>query len=205
MGIPVYQLCQMPISIHAPREGGDQQQQEVHPHRRISIHAPREGGDGTAEKIMQQSDGISIHAPREGGDRHMWYRYRRKLIFQSTPPARGATFLSSSWPRRPRFQSTPPARGATAYTTSRNMIQPISIHAPREGGDTGWRSAVTLPPGFQSTPPARGATLRLCAIVIRPGQFQSTPPPREGGDTHARAYFGWLLNFNPRPPRGGRL
>ena len=23
MGIPLYQLCQMPISIHAPREGGD--------------------------------------------------------------------------------------------------------------------------------------------------------------------------------------
>ena len=79
------------ISIHAPREGGDTEdelqfieQKHFNPRpprggRRhggtmqlcldvISIHAPREGGD--REKVVFVSEGrkISIHAPREGGD-----------------------------------------------------------------------------------------------------------------------------------------
>ena len=33
----------------------------------ISIHAPREGGDQTAKDADAATD-ISIHAPREGGD-----------------------------------------------------------------------------------------------------------------------------------------
>ena len=56
------------ISIHAPREGGD----EVVRHRLriigvISIHAPREGGD-SHEDALRWGVRISIHAPREGGD-----------------------------------------------------------------------------------------------------------------------------------------
>ena len=56
------------ISIHAPREGGDQhdlqtRQQVIC----ISIHAPREGGDfrSFSRHVVRE---ISIHAPREGGD-----------------------------------------------------------------------------------------------------------------------------------------
>ena len=33
------------ISIHAPREGGDDPEQKGHHRKIISIHAPREGGD----------------------------------------------------------------------------------------------------------------------------------------------------------------
>ena len=33
----------------------------------ISIHAPREGGDDIGD-ILDQASNISIHAPREGGD-----------------------------------------------------------------------------------------------------------------------------------------
>ena len=33
------------------------------------------------------------------------------------------------------FQSTPPARGATAGVTGQMVTMIISIHAPREGGD----------------------------------------------------------------------
>ena len=33
------------------------------------------------------------------------------------------------------FQSTPPARGATYNTNHRILLFIISIHAPREGGD----------------------------------------------------------------------
>ena len=58
--------------------------------------------------------GISIHAPREGGDAITLSIVFLILGFQSTPPARGATFYMA------------------ALLTSLG----ISIHAPREGGDS---------------------------------------------------------------------
>ena len=55
----------------------------------ISIHAPREGGDRPpCLKLLHIF--ISIHAPREGGDAARKYPFATR-IFQSTPPARGAT------------------------------------------------------------------------------------------------------------------
>ena len=80
---------------------------------------------------------ISIHAPREGGDR------RKGLIF--------------SEPRL--FQSTPPARGATAVRVFLFHDVVISIHAPREGGDASVKPSIGKLSPFQSTPPARGATV----------------------------------------------
>ena len=66
----------------------------------------------------------------------IWMIRQVELVFQSTPPARGATpgcrpISSTTAP----FQSTPPARGATPYSAVRTSYMPISIHAPREGGD----------------------------------------------------------------------
>ena len=57
------------ISIHAPREGGDDADHEQpRLHQNISIHAPREGGDAALDTIGFDNPMISIHAPREGGD-----------------------------------------------------------------------------------------------------------------------------------------
>ena len=56
---------------------------------------------------------ISIHAPARGATSLFKVGKTSNALFQSTPPARGAT---ASVPRRslmPPFQSTPPARGAT--------------------------------------------------------------------------------------------
>ena len=61
----------------------------------ISIHAPREGGDVKAFVTDNYSYLISIHAPREGGDITIGTAIASIWIFQSTPPARGAT-----WRRR---------------------------------------------------------------------------------------------------------
>ena len=57
---------------------------------------------------------ISIHAPREGGDCSF-------SVFLDIPLL---------------FQSTPPARGATLNLAGNNPNEEISIHAPREGGDS---------------------------------------------------------------------
>ena len=42
------------ISIHAPREGGDQIDYEAIGQRIISIHAPREGGDMSSSLSLVQ-------------------------------------------------------------------------------------------------------------------------------------------------------
>ena len=55
------------ISIHAAREGGDPDGQEIADFFGISIHAAREGGDAR-EEGEQDLRRISIHAAREGGD-----------------------------------------------------------------------------------------------------------------------------------------
>ena len=63
-----------------------------------------------------------------------------RLVFQSTPPARGATFYELGNRHLWEFQSTPPARGATLPVVIRAAAGTISIHAPREGGDYGKRN-----------------------------------------------------------------
>ena len=60
-------------------------------------------------------------------------------IFQSTPPARGATAPCRQETLLSSFQSTPPARGATYIKATVEIPFPISIHAPREGGDAAHR------------------------------------------------------------------
>ena len=81
---------------------------------------------------------ISIHAPREGGDQEELERCGFTVLFQSTPPARGATLLcGNSGPENRDFNPRPPRGGRL-----------------RENGF--FFCALIL---FQSTPPARGATL----------------------------------------------
>ena len=56
----------------------------------ISIHAPREGSDRNDQDENQESD-ISIHAPREGSDWGVTGTSVFDAEFQSTLPVRGAT------------------------------------------------------------------------------------------------------------------
>ena len=57
------------------------------------------------------------------------------------------------------FQSTPPARGATSSWVKANAKADISIHAPRKGSDAMSVTFNAIKSLFQSTPPARGATI----------------------------------------------
>ena len=102
---------------------------------------------------------ISIHAPREGGDGVLTSRVMRPTLFQSTPPARGATPVQIGVVR----------------------LEDISIHAPREGGDTWALCRARIQRKFQSTPPARGATISGNNHNDS-RKFQSTPPARGATD-----------------------
>ena len=128
------------ISIHAPRAGRDQYNENHHgpavhnfnPRAPcgarlslslhlchvslISIHAPRAGRDSPAlNEVFRLA--ISIHAPRAGRDAVQVSNTLSLFLFQSTRPVRGAT------------------RGAYGA----GYIQGISIHAPRAGRDRRWR------------------------------------------------------------------
>ena len=145
---------------------------------------------------------VSIHAPRAGGDAPRHHTCTTNPLFQSTPPARGAT--------EPDFRGDSNAK--------------VSIHAPRAGGDPGGqqvphcgscfnprpprggRRIVKAPPVFefmfQSTPPARGATSAFRKSWSQ--VFVSIHAPRAGGDVIKLNIRNDHVSFNPRPPRGGR-
>ena len=79
------------------------------------------------------------------------------------------------------FQSTPSARRATAAMNA--SIKAIEL--------------------FQSTPSARRATYRICPPLN--GRQISIHALREEGDLPAHSRAAGRGDFNPRPPRGGRL
>ena len=145
----------------------------------ISIHAPREGGDLLDPHLIHLHSYFNPRPPR-GGRLFCNICACAFWLFQSTPPARGAT-LDSEYPqlKGKQFQSTPPARGATIPRHTPQHPVPISIHAPREGGD-------------------------VCGVYPAVCQRISIHAPREGGDWAFPVSLGQLLYFNPRPPRGGR-
>ena len=169
----------------------------------ISIHAPREGGDCVQRPGQHPAHDFNPRPPR-GGRRHLINSHTAISIFQSTPPARGATksmyFLNKS---SDNFNPRPPRGGRQRYLLQKAMSVFISIHAPREGGDVDNPFSIVIIVVFQSTPPARGAT-----SIPLPGEILSTDfnprPPRGGRPLRGQFFVTLIANFNPRPPRGGR-
>ena len=124
---------------------------------------------------------ISIHAPREGGDPALHGMRCVPSNFNPRPPRGGRQRDVAGRERAyAAFQSTPPARGATSRSSAPCKYILISIHAPREGGDHGQHHQQRL---------------RLISIHA----------PREGGDVIDFQQALSNDDFNPRPPRGGRL
>ena len=78
----------------------------------ISIHAPRPGGDRRGLGNVDCED-ISIHAPRPGGDQPIPPFIGFLRDFNPRPPPGGRPAVVRSILYAPIFQSTPPARGAT--------------------------------------------------------------------------------------------
>ena len=66
----------------------------------------------------------------------MFYDVHFALHFNPRPPRGGRPVLLYRIILYNSFQSTPPARGATIVVGPRLSQIFISIHAPREGGDT---------------------------------------------------------------------
>ncbi len=125
--------------------------------------------------------GISIHAPRVGGDRPHGRRFQRGHYFNPRPPCGGRLPRGEVMMMFGSFQSTPPVWGATMRICEFLGCSPISIHAPRVGGDISWHRA------------------------NHSNYMISIHAPRVGGDLVRLRWFSpFSANFNPRPPCGGR-
>ena len=125
-----------------------------------------------------------------------------KRTFQSTLPARGATFPQSVRHRlHLLFQSTLPARGATWLYGCVALYVVISIHAPRTGSDFAPIHVRTCKTHFNPRSP-HGE--RLCCnqqkqqlCNFNPRSPHGERPPRSQRPTSAS-------HFNPRSPHGER-
>ena len=156
----------------------------------ISIHAPREGSDNAETTISWSVSHFNPRPPR--GERlQRECDDNREEIFQSTPPARGATpHTFDELIAEVNFNPRPP-RGERHYAFIHSRMKHfISIHAPREGSDISSASTVPVAGVFQSTPPARGATraIFLIALIKR----ISIHAPREGSDNggiYAKSHY----------------
>ena len=145
---------------------------------------------------------ISIHAPRKGSDCFRSVHALPPPNFNPRPPQGERQLLQvrSKW--RIIFQSTPPARGATDVWRCLRLHSPISIHAPRKGSDvneyllTALGSISIHAPRKGSDCPERSRSSRQFRISIH--------APRKGSDHLAPCSQCGRKYFNPRPPQGER-
>ncbi len=172
------------ISIHAPREGCDEPQEDDYCSHGISIHAPREGCDEGQAGPVHHDLYFNPRTPRGVRLLEMRCKERLKNFNPRTPrgvrQARGFEVMTTRV-----FQSTHPARGATLLGLAVHAVQGISIHAPREGCDILGSRFSSSPSNFNPRTP-RG---------VRHGQRSrhqrffriSIHAPREGCDQVCKA------------------
>ena len=123
---------------------------------------------------------ISIHALREEGDGENADPGGLDRHFNPRPPRGGRPPRYAARIAGSAFQSTPSARRAT-WLVSGDVFAVV----------------------FQSTPSARRATLRSVRQDVR--NDISIHALREEGDGEHKFHSERQTDFNPRPPRGGRL
>ena len=144
-------------------------------HRCISIHAPRMGGD-PAESHVDLRQHISIHAPRMGGDWKPLPIGPFAIDFNPRPPHGGRHYGRMDARPAILFQSTPPAWGATGGRTSREPLWRHFNPRPPHGGRLHYFPPNYIQAKFQSTPPAWGATRGFHPQHAAPLHFNPRPP-----------------------------
>ena len=120
---------------------------------------PARGATRLRDKFSPFEKGFNPRSPR--GERLAVISLCRMVSGFNPRSPRGERLTAASTPARQRmFQSTLPARGATYNVDYLQTGYHVSIHAPREGSDLIFIGYVIGGITFQSTLPARGATRR---------------------------------------------
>ena len=143
---------------------------------------PRPPRGGRHAPLFLQPKGSRHFYPRppRGGRRGCAGTGRPSADFYPRPPRGGRPKWIADNPDAYKFLSTPSARRATGYFPQSVGQFLISIHALREEGDT----------------PESDKIYVILSISIH--------ALREEGDLFYMQGEGVLLDFYPRPPRGGR-
>ena len=145
---------------------------------------------------------VSIRAPRAGGDSRRRARGAPDRCFNPRPPRGGRHGVGSGRASAMMFQSAPPARGATAGGDGHDAQRDVSIRAPRAGGDSCRPRCLRGSRCFNPRPPRGGRPEKTLEMLER--VTVSIRAPRAGGDVWNEGKPRMLGCFNPRPPRGGR-
>ena len=127
----------------------------------------------------------------------------RVLHFNPRPPCGGRPFVIRCLCARLIFQSTPPVRGATVPGIKAPLLFIYFNPRPPCGGRLQTRRSAAQYLKFQSTPPVRGATNTAKSADGRRDDFNPRPPCGGRRQPAPEAYSRG--HFNPRPPCGGRL
>ena len=160
------------------RGATDNQIRRLHKQKHFNPR-PREGGDIVDKLLSDMRKIISIHAPREGGDDHRGKDLPCRSPISIHAPREGGDAAGRSYIPHQAISIHAPREGGDPKAGTHGNTFNISIHAPREGGDC------------LTQRPAGGKRISIHA-------------PREGGDHAGVLLISFAVNFNPRPPRGGR-
>ena len=161
-----------------PRGGRHLWETGVAQMKAISIHAPREGGDGNEVHRRGDPEDFNPRPPRGGRLMGILISSQPFGVFQSTPPARGATMVACGMLPHVRISIHAPREGGDCHPySSYERGTNISIHAPREGGDSRDLCGPERLLYFNPRPP-RGGRLEATELVSQTDTFQSTPPAR---------------------------
>ena len=185
-----------------PARGATEHRRQITNGIGISIHAPREGGDDSSADSAAKAFLFQSTPPARGATGTKNRCRQDAKNFNPRPPRGGRLLSKFTVNQNYNFNPRPPRGGRHVCGPYFFGGMVISIHAPREGGDiSSWKSDIDKQ-RFQSTPPARGAT----SSTGNPSNNSpiSIHAPREGGDFLGKFTVNQNYNFNPRPPRGGR-
>ena len=141
---------------------------------------------------------ISIHAPREGSDIGRNVTVDSYCHFNPRSPRGERPVLTAEILPKISFQSTLPARGATFAQNFENNQTLISIHAPREGSDALIGTMRAVLPNFNPRSP-RGERLLSALFLVIQCEFQSTLPARGATpDGNYNFVMYWISIHAPR-------
>ena len=145
---------------------------------------------------------ISIHALREEGDSANSWAFRNTPYFNPRPPRGGRQAVCPPGHHRGQI-SIHALREEGDWRPCRRTSGPLYFNPRPPRGGRRWESIqAAVDNVFQSTPSARRATRHQAAGRV-PEQI-SIHALREEGDRKESYLMAQYLDFNPRPPRGGR-
>ena len=168
----------------------------------ISIHALCEEGDPALRRSVNLSANF-YPRPLRGGRPRLWVTGTRRWRFLSTPSARRATPWHPGVSAPVHYFYPRPLRGGRLTSCLRRIIiASISIHALCEEGDlhTGHHAGCAIDISIHALCEEGDA----CSAVMPYTIINFYPRPLRGGRLHRVILLSAAGHFYPRPLRGGR-